>query len=224
MTQQPGSPAESPQVRQYFEATAQEFDAIYSGAGKSALRRWLDRFFRRDMFQRYEQGLAECSAPDIATVLDIGTGSGRFALALARAGRQVRGLDFSAAMIDLARQQAAQAGLADRCRFEVGDFLAMEFPEPFDALLAVGLFDYIRDPAVFLARMRRTCRRKLVATFPVRWTWRAPLRRLRLGLQGCPVYFFSPADIRRLMAAAGFEVARLDRLGKIYFVVARPAP
>ena len=126
-------------------------------------------------------------------------------------------------MIDMARKEAERAGVADRCRFEVGDFLKLDTSRPFDALLAVGFFDYTREPAAYLEKMRRLCRVKLVATFPTVWSWRVPIRWPRLRLRGCPVFFFSPGRVRALLADAGFEVARFERMGHIYFVVARPA-
>src|SRR5207249_11191206 len=54
------------------------------------------------------------------TVLDVGTGAGRLALALAPLCRAVVGIDREARQIDEARKRAAAAGLAN-VRFVVGD-------------------------------------------------------------------------------------------------------
>jgi ubiquinone/menaquinone biosynthesis C-methylase UbiE len=212
---------EKQEVRAYFDRVARDFDAIYSGK-KGPFARWLDRVFRKDMYDRMRLTLEECAAPELESVLDIGTGSGRFCLPLAPGKERVVGLDFSPAMIALARQYAQEQGVQDQCRFEVGDFLQMSFDEPFDAVMAIGLFDYIRDPPVFLKKMRACVRKKVVATWPILWTWRAPVRWLRLKLQGCPVYFFTLSQIRKFYEGAGFVIARLERVGKIYFVVATP--
>lgn len=214
--------AEKKEVQAYFERVAGDFDSIYSGQ-KSGFARWLDRVFRKDMYDRMRLTLEECSAPELKSILDIGTGSGRFCLPLAPGKERVVGLDFSPAMIELARKYAREQGVADKCRFEVGDFLQARFDEPFDAIMAIGLFDYIADPLVFLKKMRDCARKKVVATWPTAWTWRAPVRWLRLKLHGCPVYFFTPTKIRRYYAAAGFAITRLERVGKIYFVVAKPS-
>lgn len=209
--------AERPEVKQYWERVADEFDSIYSK------RSLLDRVFRKDMYQRYELTLEECRAPEVRTVLDVGTGSGRFCHPLAAEKDRVTGIDYSAPMIELAKKRAAELGVADRCEFLVGDFLATEFEEPFDAVIAIGLFDYIERPEVFLRAMRKLTRVKLVTTWPTVFTWRMPVRWLRLKLKGCPVYFFTPGQIRRLHEAAGLAIDRLERVGKIYFVVARAA-
>src|SRR2546430_16476407 len=54
------------------------------------------------------------------TVLDVGTGAGRLALALAPLCRAVAGIDREARQIDEARKRAAAAGLPN-VRFVVGD-------------------------------------------------------------------------------------------------------
>jgi len=211
-----GSVAEK--VRSHFHATAAEFDAIYSG-DKGRLSRWLDRRLRWDMYERFRRTVAECSEPGLS-VLDVGCGSGRFSVAVARAGaREVVGLDFAESMLDIARRLAEKEGVADRCRFLNADFMEQKFARPFDVTLAIGLFDYVADCMPFLRKMRRLSRSKVVAVFPRKWTWRAPVRKVRLALRGCPVYFFTRPQVERLMAQAGFERLTIDRLGKLYFVV-----
>lgn len=213
--------AESPKVKSYFEREAEAFDSIYSGK-KSGLMRLLDKVLRRDMYQRMEITLRACGDPALRTVLDIGTGTGRFLLPLAKDKDRLLGIDFSAPMIEMARRYAEEQGVADRCAFEVADFLTYDFKETFDAIMAIGLFDYLSDPLVFLKRMRSLLGKKLVATYPALWTWRAPVRKVRLGLLGCPVYYYTPKRIRDLHEQAGLAIDRLDRVGKIYVVTARP--
>src|SRR5947209_13256887 len=60
------------------------------------------------------------------TVLDVGTGAGRLALALAPLCRAVVGIDREARQIDEARKRAAAAGLAN-VRFVVGDVEVEEY-------------------------------------------------------------------------------------------------
>jgi 2-polyprenyl-3-methyl-5-hydroxy-6-metoxy-1,4-benzoquinol methylase len=56
-----------------------------------------------------------------AHVLDVTCGPGLYAVELARRGCLVSGIDFSPASIDYARQLAADAGLSQRCSFELRD-------------------------------------------------------------------------------------------------------
>lgn len=71
--------------------------------------------------------------------LDLGCGTGTNAIALARAGWQVTGIDFAARAIWQARRKAAQAAL--KVDFFVGDVTRLEaHPGPFDLALDIGCF------------------------------------------------------------------------------------
>ena len=211
-------PAVGEKVRSHFHETAGEFDAIYTGE-KGALGRWLDKVLRWDMYERFRRTVDECREPGLE-VLDVGCGSGRFSVAVARAGAaEVVGVDFAENMLEIARELAAKEGVGAKCLFQSFDFMEKKFNRQFDVTLAIGLLDYVADCVPFLRKMRRLSRKKVVATFPRKWTWRAPVRKVRLALRGCPVYFFTRGQVERLMAEAGFKSFSIDRIGKIYFVV-----
>jgi SAM-dependent methyltransferase len=70
-----------------------------------------------DDIEMYLNFAARCDGP----VLELGSGSGRVSVALAKAGFDVTGIDESAAMLALAREHAADAGVAGRVRFEQCD-------------------------------------------------------------------------------------------------------
>lgn len=204
-------------VLAHFDATAEQFDAIY------AAPRVLDRIFRRDMYERFDRTLEACHPPDGKTILDIGCGSGQYVIALAQRGaREVVGVDGAENMLRLAAEHAARSGVGDRCRFVYGDFLSQSFERPFDHVIAVGLFDYIPDPLPFLIRSRELTAMTFIATFPRLLTWRAPIRKVRLGIAGCPVFFYTRRRIVALLQRSGLVVERLERCGKLYWVTARP--
>lgn len=79
------------------------------------------------------------------TVLDIGTGSGAIALATADElpEAEVVAVDTSAEALDLARENAAALGYADRVRFELGELPAHVPAGGFDLVLAN--LPYVRD-------------------------------------------------------------------------------
>lgn len=60
-------------------------------------------------------------------ILDVGTGTGRAALLLARGGAWVTGIDASEQMLDIAREQAAEQGLS--AEFLPGDAHNLDFPD-----------------------------------------------------------------------------------------------
>ena len=90
-------------------------------------------------------------------------------------------------------------------------------------MIAVGLFDYIAEPRPFLYRARELTTGKFVATFPRVLTWRALVRKARLRLAGCPVFFYTRRRVGDLLRQAGFAVERNEVCGKIYFATARPS-
>jgi SAM-dependent methyltransferase len=71
-------------------------------------------------------------------ILDVTCGPGLYAVEFARRGCTVYGIDFSPASIRYARQSAAEAGLAERCTFELRDVRTMDVPPgSFDAALFI---------------------------------------------------------------------------------------
>lgn len=86
-------------------------------------------------------------------VLDVGCGTGRHALELARRGVTVVGIDFVAAAVAQAAEAARREGL--RARFETLDARRLDLAEKFDAALAlydvVGSFPSDDDNAELLA-------------------------------------------------------------------------
>ncbi len=209
-------------VVEYWNQQADSFDAIYSGA-KPGWARLLDRWLRKDMYQRLEWVLQHSGDWNGKSVCDLGCGSGRYVISYAAGGaRRVLGIDAAATMIDKASALVTQAGAGDRCELRVLNILECPTDEVFDITLAVGVFDYVDDPVPFLSRIRKITRDRFLATFPRRWTWRMPVRKVRLKFLGCPVYFFTPKKIEALLGQAGFACQRMDRFGAIYGVLAVP--
>jgi histidinol-phosphate/aromatic aminotransferase/cobyric acid decarboxylase-like protein/SAM-dependent methyltransferase len=87
-------------------------------------------------------------------VIDLGSGTGRHAVALAGAGYDVVGLDVASEAVDEARRRARAAGV--RARFEVADLLGTApWPAgPADAVICVQAFGWASD-----ADQRRLLRR-----------------------------------------------------------------
>ena len=213
-------------VQKHFDKDAQRFDAIYVER-KPVHQRLVDRMFRQVVLERFRLvcNLAPGEAP--WSVLDVGCGSGRYGIALAREGAvRALGLDFSERMIMLARQEAAAAGLTERCTFEVCEFMNWRAQDPFEVVLAMGYFDYLRDPLAHLRKMTGLCSCRLFASFPKRWEWRAPSRKARFALQNAFVRFYSRGEVESLVAAAGIpgERATLLDFDRDWILVARPGP
>ena len=80
--------------------------------------------------------VVEHAAPEPAdTVLDIGTGTGAIALALAPDAERVLGRDISAGMMDEARAKANEAGI-ENVEFESGEFREPNVTVPVDIVVS----------------------------------------------------------------------------------------
>ncbi len=89
-------------------------------------------------------------------VLDIGSGWGGLAIYLARvADVDVTGVTLSTEQHALATARAAEAGVADRVRFELRDYRTIE--ESFDRVVSVGMFEHVGvgHYAEFFAKVNR---------------------------------------------------------------------
>jgi SAM-dependent methyltransferase len=209
-------------VLAYWDRAVTGFDAIYTGE-KPGWSRFLDRFLRRDMYQRFEWVLQNSGDVKNKSICDLGCGTGRYVVAYAQAGAgRVLGIDGAPGMVDKASLLIQQAGLQNTAKVQVAPILDCPEQEVFDISIAVGVFDYTRDALPYIKKIRKITRSRFLATFPMFWSHRAPVRKVRLSLLGCPVYFYTENQIKGLLAAAGFACQRIERMGAIYCVLAHP--
>lgn len=206
--------------RAFWNSEADAFQRIYTHR-KSSFANALDRVFRKDMYERFVFTIENCEPIRNRTFLDVGCGNGLYSLELARKGAaKVVGIDIAEVMIGLCKQSSENENLSDRCTFIQTDLLDYKPESTFDVSFGIGLFDYISDPLPVLKKMREVSTDKAIMAFPRLWTWRAPVRKVRLARKGCPVFFYSAARINQLMRDAGFSRHTLTRVGKLYCVVA----
>jgi len=77
-------------------------------------------------------------------ILELACGSGRALLPLALAGYDVTGVDTSARMLDMAREQLAQAGVEQQCTLVQQDMCTLDLKQKFRlAFIALGSFAHI---------------------------------------------------------------------------------
>ncbi len=208
-------------VGTYFDRASTIFDTFYDHK-RNAFMQWVDKKFRSDVFVRYGMTFEAIDPLKDKTVLDIGCGSGPYVVEAARNGcRLVVGLDMAAGMLELARQRACDAGLADKCKFILGTF-PQDSPEgTFDYAIVMGVMDYIEDPLKFLSVLAQKVKIGAVVSFPsVHW-FRTPFRKVRYWLKKCPVYFYEYSQIESLSKAAGFSKVNIRKIpgaGMDYFV------
>jgi ubiquinone/menaquinone biosynthesis C-methylase UbiE len=213
-----------PQVARFWNDIASDFDAIYTGNNKSGFSRTLDRIFRKDIYQRFDWVMEKAGDVHGKTICDIGCGSGRFVTEFAKRGAErVTGVDVAPDMLKLARQLVAHDGTAEKCDFVDGDVLNWKTDKKFDLTIAIGFWDYIMEPPERLRTIRSITKQQFLSAWPRFWTWRMPVRKVRLQyIKGCPVYFFRKAQVYKMLQDAGFEVLSCETIGKLHCVNARP--
>jgi len=213
---------ENQQIATFWNNIAHDFDAIYSGK-KNPLGRFLDKTLRKDIYERYDWVMERAGDMRGKTVCDVGCGSGRFIDELVRRGAtRAVGVDVAPEMLKLARDMVTQSGRGGACEFHHADVLNWRTNEKFDLTIAIGFWDYIADPPERLRLIRQFTTGKFLSAWPRYWTWRMPVRKVRLKVAGCPVYFFKKEQVYSLLQGAGFEVTRCDTVGKLFCVESRP--
>lgn len=208
-------------VRDHFHADARRFDAIYVD-DKNPFSRWVDSVWRGVVRRRFDLTLEKFEPIEGKTFLDVGCGSGRYCLAYAQRGAsRVVGVDFAQGMIDLANQYARESRVDDVCEFRAGAFPDAVPDGPFDCSSAMGFFDYIEEPTAIVRRMRELTHSTMVMSFPKANEWRAPIRRVRFKLIGCPLYLYSEERVRSLLANVGVSKYEWVELDRDYIVIGR---
>jgi len=211
-----------PQVARFWNDIAHDFDAIYTGK-KGPFARMLDRILRKDIYQRYDWVMRKSGDVRGKNIVDIGCGSGRFVTTFAKNGAQhVTGVDVAPEMIKLSSELVANDGVASVCEFHLADVLNWKTDQKYDIAIAIGFWDYIADPPERLRLIRQFTKGTFLSAWPRFWTWRMPIRKVRLTLEGCPVYFFRKRRVYKMLQDAGFEVVSCETVGKLFCVEARP--
>jgi len=208
-------------VKRYFEHSASAFDRLYDEGAASPLLRYLNRTFRSDIYQRYLMTLEHIRTHSLRSVLDVGCGPGRYFAGYAEAGIQtLLGIDFSAEMIALARRNADRLPLQGMdLRLVTGNFLEFRPGQPFDLAVAMGVFDYLRDPVEALHTLKGMSTHSVLVSFPSRSLVRTPLRRIRYYFKKCPVYFYrreALAEFGRTVGFSKIEIVKIKGAGMDY--------
>jgi len=207
-------------VKDFFQGYAKEFHDIYAGESKGGLGRFLDAWLRNSMFTRFDEAFVEIKKCGAKSVLDVGCGPGTHDVILAKnLGTKVTGVDVAASMIELAKGNAEKGGVSSLCEFALGDFDAFAGRARFDAVLSLGVVEYIKEPGPFVRKMFELANQKVIFSLPVKWNVLTPQRALRYKLRNCPLWFYSESEIASFLRKHGMERFCIHDLGRDYLVV-----
>jgi ubiquinone biosynthesis O-methyltransferase len=156
---------------------------------------------------------------DGCRVLDVGCGDGELALELTRRGANVTGIDASAAMIDKARERAAQHSVD--IAFHVAKAEKLPFPSGhFDVITAITILCFVDDATPVFGEVARVLKPdgQFVIGELGKWSVWAASRRIRawLGSQLWRMARFRTAgELRTYARRAGLTVEHVR--GAIFY-------
>jgi len=181
-------------------AMAERFDAMrFSGP------------IGRLIAETQEREIAAFLAPlEGRRILDVGTGTGRAAIALAKRGAIVTGVDASAQMLEVAERRARDAGA--QVTFVRGDAHGLNFPDrSFDAVVCLRVLMHTPDWRASLRELCRVSNDRIVFDYPsltsaaaLQAVTRRMVHVLKPSVEAYRV--FSAAAVTRVLRAEGFQI------------------
>jgi SAM-dependent methyltransferase len=197
------------QVKQFFSRYVEGFDAHYEEKAGGC-----DRVLRKSMFWRQALTIELLGDVTGKRILDVGIGTGRLAMALLRGGAQVTGVDFAPQMLATARERAKRLGVNDKLELVEAEFMDAKLEGKYDACVALGYYDYQREPLPHLKRMSELAP-LVMASFPVRWHILSPQRWVRYRIfRRCYLRYYSLRQLKRLaeqVRPGGWDIYSLGR-------------
>jgi 2-polyprenyl-3-methyl-5-hydroxy-6-metoxy-1,4-benzoquinol methylase len=201
----------------FFDTYAGRFDAIY-GNENSVFNSAVNRLWRKSMKLRYLRTLEGCHPIEGKTILDIGCGPGHYSVALAlRGAKKILGVDFADRMIQLAKEHAEKAGMADRCEFLTVDFQNYQFLDKFDYSILMGFMDYIPNPIRVIERVVSLTRSKAFFSFPEGGTLLAWQRKIRYRNR-CKLFLYSYKQLADLFRVVRPYDVKIEKISRDFFV------
>jgi len=143
-------------------------------------------------------------------ILEVGAGSGRDSIELARQGAQVTVIDYVPSSLTVVAKNAAKAGV--HIELVCGDGTRMPFPDDtFDVVFHQGLMEHFRDPKPLLTDNRRVLRPggHVVIDVPQRWHIYTVGKKVMISMNRWFAGWeteYSIRELRTLVERQGFEV------------------
>jgi SAM-dependent methyltransferase len=215
--------------KSYFDREAADFDAIEKDPNR--VQDPIRRLIYRKLLKLHEKNPRLIATLELAQerhaswqgkrVLELGCGHGLYSIEFAKLGANVVAVDYSAPMLELARQNAVKAGVADQITFVQSDIRQVRETGPFDLIFMTGVTDYLpkavlKDVGGYLGRVAGDL---VIVSFPPysainigRWVWLKTMKRLKLS-------YYTRDEVESFGTAHGFDVWKLREI-RGYYVAA----
>ncbi|MBD3162160.1 MAG: methyltransferase domain-containing protein [Candidatus Eisenbacteria bacterium] len=180
-------------------------------------RYWRDRTETiEDVYSNEDRILRQLDDLPLAgrRVLEVGAGSGRDSLELARRGARIFVLDYVESSFDVIRRLAMEEGIEVRC--VCADATAMPFRDDrFALVFHQGLLEHFRDPEPLLRENHRVVEPggHCLVDVPQRYHVYTLAKHMMIALNRWFAGWeteFAPGRLERLMRRAGFRIVRTD--------------
>jgi 2-polyprenyl-3-methyl-5-hydroxy-6-metoxy-1,4-benzoquinol methylase len=182
-------------------------------------RPWLVNRFGTEILSALPDIDARLRADPPARVADVACGVGWAAIAIAKAYPNVRvdGFDLDPSSIELARKNAADAGVADRVTFEARDIAKAE-AGGYDVAIIIEAVHDMAQPAAVLTSLRQMLKPDgiaLIADEKTADAFTAPADDLERSYYGFSVFTCLPATMTEKPTAALGTVMRADTMRRL---------
>lgn len=161
-----------PNVTEFFDSVTELFDSVFDGWRKSSTVREIWRRVYGEDYPEEADPMSFVTLTDLRriaskihvgpgqTLVDLGCGCGGPGLWVARAtGANLLGVDLSRLAVELAAQRAVSFRLAERARFQTGDFVATGLPPAaFDGAMSVDTLWIVPDKVGAVREVARILR------------------------------------------------------------------
>lgn len=149
------------------------------------------------------------------SLLDVGAGTGRAALAFAQKGARVTGVDASPEMLKVAGVHASELGVA--VKFQTGDAHALDFSDrSFDVAVSLRMLMHTPDWRRCLAELCRVSRKRVLFDYPPTTSAssiQVALRRAQkfFGRRVETYHVLGNSDVRSALAANRFKIVKIHK-------------
>jgi 2-polyprenyl-3-methyl-5-hydroxy-6-metoxy-1,4-benzoquinol methylase len=201
----------------FFDSYASDFNSIY-GSKNTFLNKLINKFFRKSMKLRYIKTIEGCDPINGKSILDVGCGPGHYGIALAKKGAgYTLGIDFSKEMLEIAKQNAQKEGVADKCRFDYGDFMTYHLTEKFDYSIVMGFMDYIKMPEPVIKKVLVYTKTLAFFSFPADGGILAWQRKLRYKKR-CNLYMYNIKQVENLFKGLPCKKVEIEKISRDFLV------
>jgi 2-polyprenyl-3-methyl-5-hydroxy-6-metoxy-1,4-benzoquinol methylase len=203
----------------FFDGYAEEFDSIYGyNPDRSFFDKIADRLFRQAMYKRFQETLSILSDVKIKSVLDVGSGSGRYAVEFLNLNKSVTGIDLAENMIILSKKIVESKFTKPEATFIHGDYIQHVFDQKFDSAVLMGFFDYIEDATVVLNKLKKDVPGIIMASIPKENHFLSFQRKTRYKKRNCPLYLYTYDQLIALLDICDFKKYDIIDNGREYFL------